>query len=210
MFNYQTIKRRSLSSTLLLIKDKSKKNSIELVLTTLTIIIFGIFAIKPTFTTIAELNQNIETQTIILEELQEKTLKLSMVKSEIERESTKLPIINQAIPNEAKLSELMIQITSLASESEVAINNINFSNYNPKEYVKNTPTGSSDSTTPQWGEVTLMIDVTGDFSKLRNFWDKFENLRRLIITDSIQFKIDDSTEELRLLVNSRVIFHPIK
>lgn len=145
-----------------------------LALTFFTISFFGLFAIKPTLTTIVSLIKEINTKREIDQKLQVKINTLRQAQANYSLVRDKLVLVDQALPQEPELVNLIYQIEILAQKNNVAIKSLGFqSSYLFGEKVEEIKPGLPSA-------VDFSLTLAGDFESLNNFLASFENLRRAV------------------------------
>lgn len=179
---------------------------LELTLSIFTVIIFSIFAIKPTILTVIELNNEIKAKTSLVDDLNLKLKNLQTAGQILQTNANDLIYLEQALPDTAKPENLIKQLEILASESNVKIIGISSSDV--------IISGDSDlknkqivltSTDLNADELPFSISITGDYQSLLTYLRKIENLRRPIKIDSIAFNSNntDTGKVINLLISGR-------
>lgn len=166
----------------------SVKASVELLLTLLTISFFAIFALRPTLNTIAELWANIASQKETSRALEEKLSNLGRAQLVFSQEEQRLALLNEALPNEPRPDQYLQQIEGL-----VATHGLSLESFNIDETLllgkPEKPKGrkKDEKEIPNVENIPISFSVSGDFSSLISFLEDTENLRRLIVIESLSF-----------------------
>lgn len=175
------------------------KTFLELILSLTTILIFVIFAIRPTILTIIELNKEIKEKEEVVLKIKQKIKNLQIASTTLQQKSADIPYITQAVPQRAEIETIVGQIQGYAVNSGVTILSLSSSDV---VLIGKDKTKKSNEvvTLPQNArEVPITISVTGNFSNLFSFLKSIEGLRRPIQMDS--FVINSSlTETGKVLV----------
>lgn len=179
---------------------------LELTLSIFTIIIFAIFAIKPTILTVIELNNEIKSKTALVQELNTKIKNLQTAGQILQTNASDLLYLEQALPDTAKPDNLVKQFEILALESNVKIVGISSSDViiNGKSNDKKK-SGDQNSIALNADELAFSISISGDYQSLINYLTKLENLRRPLKIDSIAINSTntDNGKVISLLINGR-------
>ncbi|MDP3955525.1 MAG: type 4a pilus biogenesis protein PilO [bacterium] len=166
-----------------------------LTLSLFTIAFFGIFALKPTLTTIVGLYREIEDKKVVNQQLQDKINDLRDAQNNYAQVAGSVYVINQALPENPSLVDLVYQIEILGQNEGLSLASVNFS---PVDLQGKAPNRKSDSKIYNGTEINFDVTLKGDYQNLKNFLDATEKLRRLIIVDSFSFN-QTQTEEVTFL-----------
>ncbi len=143
-------------------------------LTLATITFFSFFAVKPTVTTIASLVKEIDSKKTIDQKLQIKINSLRQAQTNYSLISDKLIIVNQVLPQEPDLIDLIYQIEVLTQKNNVAIKSVAFG----PSYLSGEE--ESKKKISQYPAINFSLGLTGNFESINNFATSLENLRRSI------------------------------
>jgi len=163
---------------------------LELMLSLGTIVIFAIYAIKPTVLTIIELNNEIKSKENIVLLLTQKISDLKIASNILQKESANLEFIDNAVPTGANVQQLVNQIEKMALDKSVTIRNLSSSNI----FLK----GSSDKKIEN--SVPVSFSVTGNYQNLFQFLQTIENLRRPFKIDSFVFNSNITADNEKFIV----------
>lgn len=166
------------------------KAYLELILSLGTIVIFSIYAIKPTILTIVELNNEIKSKenTVLL--LTQKISNLKIASNLLQKESQNLEIIDNAVPTGANVELLVKQIEKISLDNSVAIRNFSSANI----FLK----GNSDKKVES--ELPVSFSITGNYQNLFQFLQTIENLRRPFRIDSFVFNSNITADNEKFIV----------
>lgn len=182
---------------------------LELLLTLGTIILFSTLAIRPTVLTIIEIRNEISAKESTIQKLTKKTNDLQSASRVIQQESETLELINQSIPSQANLENLISQIERLAIQNNITITAITSSDLLIKGSDSKVKKQSDDlSPLPESAnELPLSIAVSGDYPNLMLFLNSIEMLRRPIKIDTLILNSsksqDEEVKKLTLTINGR-------
>lgn len=161
-----------------------------LILSLLTVAFFGLFALKPTLTTIASLVGDLQDKKAINQKLQEKINNLSRAQTNYSQTINSLGLLDQALPRNPSVSQIAYQIEILAQKSNLIVRSINFESVNMK--------GESPK---QKNEVSFDFTLSGDFQSLKNFLGSLENIRRIMTISSFSLSKSKNVENQTMTLN---------
>lgn len=167
---------------------------------------FGIFALRPTFITIAGLVKEIQDKKIVEQKLQTKINNLRQAQGNYAQVAGSVSIVNQALPPNPSLSELIYQIEVLAQKSNLTINSINFS---PVDLQGKSKTQKASTKLTGVSDIRFDLSVKGDFEGLKNFLESLGKSRRLVMIDSFAIskgKVEETA--LVFIISSRSFYSP--
>jgi hypothetical protein len=171
---------------------------LEIILSLSTVIIFLLFALKPTVITIISLLQQIKEKQSTLSVLTQKVSDLQVAGNLLQQNQNFIPNINIAVPSRPNPNTLSEQALGLAAKNSasilgVSINQITLMGVDTSKGVpgiKPLPANAK--------EMSFSISVRGPFSNLAAFIKDFENLR--IVTKIDTFGITSSVTDKGLVI----------
>lgn len=166
------------------------KTYLELMLSLGTIMIFAVYAIKPTVLTIIELNNEIKSKENTVSLLIQKITNLKTASNILQKESQDLEFIENAVPSNADVEQLINQIEKIAVNNSVAIRNLSSSNV----FLK----GNSDKKIEN--ELPLSFSITGNYQNLFQFLQTIETFRRPFKIDSFVFNSNITADNEKFIV----------
>lgn len=180
-----------------------------LILSLFAIAFFALFALKPTFVTIAALYKEIQVKKELNEKLQNKINTLRQAQINYAQVANSIHIVNDALPPNPALSEIIYPLEGLAQRANLNLTTISFSpvnleGKNPQE--KTLPKTSLGNAQ----EVKFDLSLRGDYKNIKLFLDSLEKLRRIIIIDSFilnKTKIEE-TSTMTLNLSGRAFYLP--
>jgi len=148
------------------------------VLSFLTVSLFIWYAIRPTVQTILSLRREIKDNTVINAQMETKIGTLVEALSVYQSVEDKLPFLEQSIPKDPSMVEIMMQVRNLANASGATISGMSMGSspvLNPEIPVSNTkPPAFSTITTP------VTVNLEGPYQSLRQFLDGIARMRRTV------------------------------
>jgi Tfp pilus assembly protein PilO len=148
------------------------------VLSFLTVSLFVWYAIRPTVQTILSLRREIKDNTVINRQMETKIETLVEALSVYQSVEDKLPFLEQSIPKDPSMVQIMMQIRNLANASGATISGMSTGSspvLNPEIPVSNTkPPVFSTVTTP------VVINIEGSYQSLRQFLEGITRMRRTV------------------------------
>jgi len=163
----------------------------ELILSLLTISFFLFFAIKPTAVIISGLIKKTADQKLVAKKLQAKINALTIARQEYLAVQPDLDLVKQALPQNAQPSELVKQLEALAIRTNVEIKSAQFSKVPLKADTKKSPSKPE--------EVNFTLNLSGNYSDLKNFLQSLASLRRIVTLKSFTFKTKTGKNEVLVL-----------
>lgn len=176
------------------LRNKNAPAYFMLTLSLLSLSFFGAFAIRPTLSTIAELQKQISDSKDAYKSLQEKRANLLILQSEYKNIEQDIPIVLAALPNKVDAPIFLLKVRSVA-----ALNNITISNLG----VLKSPL-SEDKKTNEPISSTFNLTATGSYRNLNNFLSDIATLDRIITFSNIGFKARSGGETLTLQLTSKI------
>jgi Tfp pilus assembly protein PilO len=182
---------------------------LELVMSIVAVIIFLLFAIKPTILTIVGLLQQIEEKRQTLTLLTQKVDALQDANTLLAQNQSVIESIDSSIPSLPNPDVLSKQVQGLAAKNSTTISGIAVSQVNLVGGGSPTKTSGDLKPMPEnTGEMPFSISIKGDYTNLSNFIKDFENLRVAAKIDSlgITSSITDTGRVIVAVISGRVPF----
>jgi len=178
---------------------------LEIGLSLTAIIIFSVFAIRPTILTILELNKEIKNKEDISLKLNEKITNLQKAGLILQEQAENLVFLTQAVPVLAEPESFIKQIEVTATSNSVTILGLSASEVVLLGDSESKKQKDVDTLPENAGEVPITISVTGTYPNLLTFLKILENLRRPIKVDtfSINSNTTDTGKILVMIVSGR-------
>ncbi len=158
----------------------------EILLSMSAIVIFGIFAIKPTVTTITGLYSEIKAKREIISLLNQKIENLVTAQSLLEQQRVRIATLNQAIPDEPLLEKQVRQIEGVAKRNGVDLIGIKIENVAllGAEVKKKSDDDAIAPPHPDAAFFPITVSVEGSYSTTHSFLRELENMRRPLSQNS--------------------------
>lgn len=179
-------------------KEERTQKFTTIVLTVLALSFFGIFAINPTISTIAQLRKELDDNTIVDNKLQEKINNLSILQKKYVSLENDLPLILSAVPKNSDVPLLAAQVQAVAKNSNVSINNFQsfevdvVTNPSPKSY----------------SSFAFALSVDGAYNDLYKFLSSLSNMQRVLSIDLISLTKKTASNGIELSIRGKAFFSP--
>lgn len=180
-------------------KEKRTQQFTTLALSFITMAFFGLFAISPTFGTIADLQKQIDDSNFVHDSMQKKIVNLTTLQEMYAIIQPDLNVITNVIPTSPAIDTLTGQVHTIAGLTNVQITRM-----------QTFPVDISLVTaTAPYTSYTFSVEVEGDDADLQKFITYMGNFNRLVSLDQITMthigKIDNT---YRLSLKGRTYFKP--
>jgi len=194
----------NLSSTkyreyLKLLPDMQKETTRAFVMLALTfgaLSFFGIFAINPTLSTIADLQKQLSDDQQVDQQLQTKINNLSSLEQQYNNLGSNLTNIYNAVPQDPQIPLLTAQVAALASKHTVTLKTYRVAEVQLATTQKLTQTQS----------YIFTVQVQGNYNDMIGFATEIANLSRIITVESMEIGRDSQTNDLVLTLRARQYF----
>jgi len=189
-------------------KRKDVKMFLEILLSLSAIAIFGVFALRPTFLTIAQLLRQIQEKEDIIIQMDQKIANLSAAQRLFIQEATSIALLNEAVPNQANPDSFVRQIEAAVNRTNVSVIGMSISEVSlvgEPEIKKVKDTGDFPTEASQ---MSVSVSMSGSYQPLTSFLSDLENLLRPLLIDSVSLNAiaTDEGQKLVLLIAGRVPF----
>jgi len=182
---------------------------VEVILSLSTITIFLVFALKPTALTIISLVKEIKGKQIMISGLNQKISDLSKAQTLFAQNQDSIPNIDIAVETKPEPDTVSKQIIGLSAKNSVNILGLSVDQVTliGKPVLVNVVSGSK----PLPGnaqEMSVSINIQGDYLNMLSFISDFENLRIASKIDLVGFNSSElnGVKVINLLVSARVPF----
>lgn len=170
-------------------KNQQTQKFTNIILTLITISLFGMFAINPTLSTIVKLKKELTDSEFAEKSLEEKTKNLTILQQKYADIQEDIPYALSAIPYRPEVPLLMAQIQSIAHNTNVHISNLQ--NLAVELFKENI--GEQ-----KYYSYSFSISGNGTFESISTFFSKIVNMQRIISIDTFSIdKTADKTGALR-------------
>ena len=170
-------------------KNEQTQRFTSIILTLITISLFGMFAINPTLSTIVKLRKELVDNEFVEHSLEEKIRNLGILQQEYVAIQEDIQYALDSIPKTPEVPLLMAQIQSVARNTNIHISNLQ--NLAVELFQKN-------SGEKKYYSYSFSLSGTGTFEDISTFFSKVVNMRRIISIDTFSIdKTADKTGALR-------------
>lgn len=154
-------------------KERNKQYGM-LIFTFATMTFFGIFAINPTLTTIAQLQRTLSDARLVEKQLSTKISSLSSLQGQYTQITPDLIAIEDAVPTTPEATLFIGQLLTIVSQSGVTLGGVGFG-------------GLTLNAVPpvESGTFTFSMQVQGNFAQINAFLTKLTSFDRIVVLDSI-------------------------
>lgn len=168
-----------------------------LILSVLAISLFSWYAIRPTVKTILYLRREISDKTLVNTQMEEKIAALIQAQANYQAVQADLPLINDAIPNNPQVMQLLELLNRLANTSQTTLASIEIK---PIELLTTEIKSPKTSTllSPKTSNLEYIISfaITGAYQDIRKFTANLISARRIVNIDGLSFsKIISTTSD---------------
>jgi Tfp pilus assembly protein PilO len=189
-FQIKGIKKEQYEKYLELIPDLKREKAqqyITIVLTLTTAIVLGLFAINPTFSTIANLQKQIADNNFVEQKLQQKMNNLSVLQQKYNNIQSDLPTVYDAVPATTQIPLFMAAAQSVAKNSSLTLSSFQTSEVN-----------LSEPSVEKYASFDFTITANGTYQNILEFLDKITNFQRVIALKDIILSTRNGVLELSL------------
>jgi Tfp pilus assembly protein PilO len=186
----KSIKKEQYEKYLELIPDFKREKTqkyITIVLTLITTIILGFFAINPTFSTIANLQKQIDDSNFVQQKLQVKINNLSILQGKYTNLSPDLTIVDDAVPTTAQIPLFVAEVQSVANNTSLTLTSLQTSEVD-----------LSQSGAQKQSNFDFTATATGTYPNILNFLDQITNFQRMVALKSIILSSQNGVLQLSL------------
>lgn len=182
-------------------KNPVTKVSLEIFLSLFLVIFFGIFVIRPTMVTIADLIKEIDDKQELEQQLQRKIASLATAQDEFNQYKDKIKYLDQAIPSQPELVRSLKTVEKIASDNKVIISSLKTSEIPEEKKVQ-----MFDLDQLARIDLYFTFQVMGNYPSIKNFIEDLHQYRRAFMVEEINFNIQDriTLQTLRASMTIRV------
>ena len=178
-------------------KREDLKTYLEITLSLITIIIFSVFALRPTLLTISQLLNEIKTKKETIEKMDQKIDALGRARALYENEQQRISLINIAVPENPSPDTFTQQAEGLVSKNSLTLSKVSMNNVPLKGAVQ------SETTSTQAEEsFPFTLSVNGTYPLISQYLTDITNLKRPFQNNSIKVNsfLDSDKEQFVNLV----------
>lgn len=185
------------------------KAFMELIFSLSTISVFAVFALKPTFITIAQLIKDNETKMATIATMDTKIKNLGIAQGLLTSAAGQINLIESAVPNSPLPEGFARQIEGLAQVRSVSLTGISMGEVTLKGPETAKPKKQEFTPLPSGAkELDFSLSVAGSFSSLSSFLSDVEILRRPPKIDATNFNVSvsETGQNLVLVISGRTAY----
>ena len=191
-------------------KKQDLRMFLEIILSLATVIIFLLFALKPTVVTITNLLKEIDEKENTVAKLDEKLRNLDIARNVYEEVLVDAPLIESSVPNSPNPDLFAGQVQGLANKNSVNVLGISVGETTllGKSPAKKTSAKDTKPLPAPASEMTVSISVSGTFPNLISFFKDIENSRRPVKIDilGINSSATETGQTITMIVSGRIPF----
>lgn len=180
------------------------KMFMELLLSLTSIALFSLFAIKPTFLTVAQLIRDIKAKNQTIDQLDQKIQSLSQAQSILVQNKSLIDLLNSAVPTSPNADFYLRQIEGVAKKDGVNVLGVSTG----EAAIQGAPDTKTEDFTEGAQGLGVSVSVTGNYESLQNFLADIENLLRPIQIDSTAVSSTsqeiETTTKIVLVITGRI------
>ena len=169
---------------------------IMLALTFISLSFFGLFAINPTLTTIANLEKQVADNKQVDKQLTTKIGNLSTLQQQYNVMGSDLVTIYNAVPKSAEVPLLSAQIESLAKKHSLSLTVYRVAEV---QLASNKQINKTNS-------FIFTLQAQGDYNEMLAFSRELANISRLVTVEFMEIGRDQKTNDLILTLRGRQYF----
>lgn len=189
-------------------QSKKQKTYTSLGLSLILILIFGIFALRPTLLTVIELREKLSQGQKANTRLDEKIQSLSQAQVNYEKVKTELPLIEAALPKDPKILDFLNKVDFLAKKNELLIDKVQAQGISLQSQTKaaNETAQDNQDTAHNPREITFSFNAKGYYPNLRSFLNELQALERAVNLDEIGIEKPKDEDNLNLSLKGMVYY----
>jgi len=152
-------------------KEERMQKFTTLVFTVTALSFFGLFAINPTLSTIANLNKQLSDNKFVDQQLQDKINNLYLLQQKYSQLTPDLPYVLDSFPKNPQVPLLVAQLQSLAQSSNIAITSL-------QTFEVEVP--NSSVSTKKYYAYSFSISAGGSYENLSKFVNSVVKMQRIV------------------------------
>ncbi len=169
-------------------KKREIRMFLEILLSSLTVVFFGLFALRPTLLTIAELYKQVRSKEETVQKLDQKISSLALLQTIFASQGQKISLVNQVAPLPPSPETFVRQLEGVANKNNTKILGISVG----EVVLKGAATVKRESLElyplPEGAKgLSFSLSANSDYLSLVGFLNDLEKLRRPIKIDNLAF-----------------------
>lgn len=176
--------------------EKRVQEFTTLTLSLITLSFFGIFAIGPTLSTIADLQKQVSDDQFVSQQLTQKITNLSILQDSYKILQPDLPILYAAVPTNPDVTTLVGQLQSIAADSQVTL-----------VHIQTLAVDVTSLPTTGFNSYAFALDITGSNENIQTFLQTVVHFNRLVTLDAVSLtKPTEGTSVYSLSLRGKAYF----
>src|SRR5258706_639109 len=159
------------------IEGEKTRTFTTLSLTLFALAFFGIFAMNPTLSTIADLQKQITDDRFVDQKLSEKIANLHSLQSQYVILQPDIPVINNNLPMSPQLTQVVGQIQQVSLDNNLATSVIQLN-----------PVDTASSKNPDFIPIIISYDGQGTIDNISNFITELTSFDRILTVEAINLQ----------------------
>lgn len=181
------------------LKQKKTQELTTIALTLIALSIFGLFAINPTLSTIAQLQREFVDSKDVDEKLRQKIINLGQLQTQFATLTPDLPFVYAAVPESPRPAQLVAQVQTIAQQSNVNLVRI-------QTFQADLLQKTQSNKTPSY---VFALTAEGNPENVNNFMKNLVNFDRLLTIDNLILSTGpDGSGLLEFNMRGRAYFKP--
>jgi len=157
-------------------KEERMQKFTTLVFTITALSFFGLFAISPTLSTIANLNKQLSDNKLVDQQLQDKINNLYLLQQKYSQLTPNLPYVLDSFPKNPQVPLLIAQLQSLAQSSNITITSL-------QTFEVEIPNFSVS--TKKYYAFSFNISASGSYENLSTFINSVVKMQRIVSINTL-------------------------
>lgn len=157
-------------------KEERMQKFTTLVFTITALSFFGLFAISPTLSTIANLNKQLSDNKLVDQQLQDKINNLYLLQQKYSQLTPNLPYVLDSFPKNPQVPLLVAQLQSLAQSSNITITSL-------QTFEVEIPNFSVS--TKKYYAFSFSISAGGSYENLSTFINSVVKMQRIVSINTL-------------------------
>jgi hypothetical protein len=184
-------------------KRQDVKMFLEIVLTITTIVVFTIFALKPTLVTIAAVVKEIKHKEEVLAKMEKKLEDLAAAQIVTNENQEEIALLDTSVPKNPAPDTLSRQIEAGSYAATASLEGIAIEEVLLKGEAKKITTSKKTTTLPEGAKsLALSLTLKGDYHPVHDFLDFLETMRRPLKIDSIALTAKEASDTVGEIVGN--------
>jgi Tfp pilus assembly protein PilO len=180
-------------------KEKRNQQFTTLILTLFALILFGIFAINPTLSTIFQLRKQLEDNQAVDKKLDEKIANLSLLQQQYVLLSNDIPLVFRAVPETPDLTIFIGQLQALAKSNNVSKLSIQTS---PVSLTPGKKAIVSSSDGKIYSQINFTLTTSGSYDSILSFFRNLVSFDRIVTLDTLSIGHASQSDSISQIVIS--------